>query len=142
LAQHFAIARQNRPIGVDITLPTAFFASTSLFAVGGALALLRTTNEALVVLGALPADLSPLPALWEVKCLGLILIFVYTFVKFAWRTGCSSGRCRRLRNATRPGRRHMSSGRPKCSQSQEIAGSAPSSRWAISAGLSVPGFCS
>jgi uncharacterized membrane protein len=63
---------------------TAFFASTSLLAVGGALALLRATNEALPVLSALPVDLSPTPALWEVKCFGLILIFVYAFFKFAW----------------------------------------------------------
>ena len=63
---------------------TAFFASTSLLAIGGALALLRATNEALAVLGALPIDLSPSPALWEIKCLGLILIFVYAFFKFAW----------------------------------------------------------
>lgn len=63
---------------------TAFFASTSLLAIGGALALLRATNEALVVLGALPVNLSPSPALWEIKCVGLILIFVYAFFKFAW----------------------------------------------------------
>jgi uncharacterized membrane protein len=63
---------------------TAFFASTSLLAVGGGLALLRATNEALPVLGALPIDLSPTPALWEIKCVGLILIFVYAFFKFAW----------------------------------------------------------
>jgi uncharacterized membrane protein len=42
---------------------TAFFASTSLLAVGGALALLRSTNEALAVLRELPIDLSPSPAL-------------------------------------------------------------------------------
>src|SRR5450759_4349509 len=63
---------------------TAFFASTSLLAVGGALALLRSTNEALAVLGELPVDLSPSPALWEIKCVGLILIFIYAFFKFAW----------------------------------------------------------
>jgi uncharacterized membrane protein len=63
---------------------TAFFASTSLLAVGGALALLRSTNEALAVFHALPIDLSPSPALWEIKCVGLILIFIYTFFKFAW----------------------------------------------------------
>ena len=63
---------------------TAFFASTSLIAIGGALALLRSTNDALAVLGALPVDLTPSPALWEVKCVGLILIFIYTFFKFAW----------------------------------------------------------
>jgi uncharacterized membrane protein len=63
---------------------TAFFASTSLLAIGGGLALLRATNEALTVLGALPVNLSPSPALWEIKCVGLILIFVYAFFKFAW----------------------------------------------------------
>ena len=34
--------------------------------------------------GALPIDLSPSPALWEIKCVGLILIFIYAFFKFAW----------------------------------------------------------
>jgi uncharacterized membrane protein len=63
---------------------TAFFASTSLIAIGAGLALLRATSDALAVLGALPVDLSPSPALWEVKCVGLILIFIYTFFKFAW----------------------------------------------------------
>jgi len=63
---------------------TAFFASTSLIAIGGALALLRATNDALAVLGALPVDLTPSPALWEIKCVGLILIFIYAFFKFAW----------------------------------------------------------
>jgi uncharacterized membrane protein len=63
---------------------TAFFASTSLLAIGGALALLRSTSEALAVLRELPIDLSPSPALWEIKCVGLVLIFVYAFFKFAW----------------------------------------------------------
>ena len=63
---------------------TAFFASTSLFAIGGALALLRATNDALAMLGALPIDIAPSPALWEIKCVGLILIFIYAFFKFAW----------------------------------------------------------
>src|SRR6266700_5339316 len=63
---------------------TAFFASTSLLAIGGALALLRATSDALVVLSTLPVDLSPSPALWETKCVGLILVFVYALFKFAW----------------------------------------------------------
>ena len=36
------------------------------------------------MLSALPVDLSPSPALWEIKCVGLILIFIYAFFKFAW----------------------------------------------------------
>jgi uncharacterized membrane protein len=63
---------------------TAFFASTSAFAIGGSLALLRASGDAVVVLAKLPVDLSPSAHLWEVKCVGLILIFVYTFFKFAW----------------------------------------------------------
>src|SRR5438309_4027376 len=63
---------------------TAFCASSSLLAFGGALALLRASSEALAVLGVLPIDISPSPALWEIKCVGLIVIFVYAFFKFAW----------------------------------------------------------
>ena len=40
---------------------TAFFASTSLIAIGGGLALLRATNDALAVLRELPVDLTPRP---------------------------------------------------------------------------------
>jgi uncharacterized membrane protein len=63
---------------------TAFFASSSLIAIGGGLALLHATNDALAILRALPIDLSPSPALWEMKCVGLILIFIYAFFKFSW----------------------------------------------------------
>ena len=80
--------RESRRLDMQIMASlqngTAFFASTSLLAVGGALALLRSTSEALDVLKALPVDISPSPALWEIKCVGLILIFVYAFFKFAW----------------------------------------------------------
>jgi uncharacterized membrane protein len=80
--------RQTRMVDMQIMASlqngTAFFASTSLLAVGGALALLRSTNEALAVLRELPIDLSPSPALWEIKCVGLTLIFIYAFFKFAW----------------------------------------------------------
>jgi len=69
---------------ISLQTGTAFFASTSLLAIGGGLALLRATNDALAVLSKLPVDLSPSPALWEMKCVGLILIFVYAFFKFAW----------------------------------------------------------
>jgi uncharacterized membrane protein len=80
--------RETRMVDMQIMASlqngTAFFASTSLIALGGGLALLRGTNDALAVLGALPVDLSPSATLWEVKCVGLILIFIYAFFKFAW----------------------------------------------------------
>jgi uncharacterized membrane protein len=80
--------REARMVDMQVVISlqtgTAFFASTSLLAVGGGLALLRATNDALAVLSKLPIDISPSPALWETKCVGLILIFVYAFFKFAW----------------------------------------------------------
>ena len=63
---------------------TAFFASTSLFAIGGALAVLRATDDVLKVFSDLPLGLDTSRALWEVKVSGLVVIFVYAFFKFAW----------------------------------------------------------
>src|SRR3954449_4266770 len=63
------LERETRMVDMQIMASlqngTAFFASTTLLAVGGALALLRATSDALAVLGALPIDISPSPALWE-----------------------------------------------------------------------------
>src|SRR5882757_4782932 len=82
------LSREARMVDMQIMASlqngTAFFASTSLLAVGAGLALLRATNDALVVLSKFPIDITPSPALWETKCVGLILIFVYAFFKFAW----------------------------------------------------------
>ena len=63
---------------------TAFFASTTLLAIGGSLTLLRSTEEAMSVLSTLPLGIRSSPALWEIKCVGLVLIFVYAFFKFSW----------------------------------------------------------
>ena len=49
-------------------------------AVGGALALLRATNEVMPLIEKLPMGFRASPALWEIKCIGLLLIFVYAFV--------------------------------------------------------------
>jgi uncharacterized membrane protein len=63
---------------------TAFFASTSLIAVGGALALLRSTEEVLTVVATLPFGIETSRTLWEGKVVGLAVIFIYAFFKFAW----------------------------------------------------------
>jgi uncharacterized membrane protein len=82
------LARQNRIVDTQITAAlqngNAFFASTSLIAVGGALTLLRSTDEMLAVFGALPFGIAATRAEWETKTLGLAIIFVYAFFKFAW----------------------------------------------------------
>ncbi len=63
---------------------TAFFASTTIFAIGGALTLLRSSSEILQIMALLPIQAPTSPALWEIKNFGLIVIFVYAFFKFAW----------------------------------------------------------
>jgi uncharacterized membrane protein len=63
---------------------TAFFASTSLLAIGGALTVLRSSDEVLQVLATLPVGIQASRMLWEVKSIGLAVIFVYAFFKFAW----------------------------------------------------------
>src|SRR5215216_5421579 len=63
---------------------TAFFASTSLIAIGGALTLLRSTDEILQVVAALPFGIKSTPVQWEAKTVGLAIIFVYAFFKFGW----------------------------------------------------------
>jgi uncharacterized membrane protein len=63
---------------------TAFFASTSLIAIGGALTLLRATEEVLSVMHALPVGIEASRGQWEAKTIGLTIIFVYAFFKFAW----------------------------------------------------------
>ena len=63
---------------------TAFFASTSLIAIGGALALLRAADDVLKIFADLPFGIDTSRSAWEIKVSGLALIFVYAFFKFAW----------------------------------------------------------
>jgi uncharacterized membrane protein len=63
---------------------TAFFASTSLLAIGGALTILRSTDDAMNVLTQIPVGVATTRILWEMKAIGLAVIFVYAFFKFAW----------------------------------------------------------
>ncbi len=82
------IARDMRMVDAQVTAAlqngTAFFASTSLIAIGGTLTLLRSTGEILTVVAELPFGVTSSRALWELKMLGLAIIFVYAFFKFAW----------------------------------------------------------
>jgi uncharacterized membrane protein len=82
------LAREMRMVDAQIVAAlqngTAFFASTSLIAVGGALTLLRSTNEILDVVAALPFGIRSTSTQWEAKTIGLAVIFVYAFFKFGW----------------------------------------------------------
>ena len=63
---------------------TAFFASTSLIALGGAVTLFHSTEEMLSIVAVLPFGAPVNHVEWEVKVMGLIIIFIYAFFKFAW----------------------------------------------------------
>jgi uncharacterized membrane protein len=63
---------------------TAFFASTSILAIGGCFALMGSTDLVLEIYQDLPIDAAQSKGLFEVKVLGLTLIFVYSFFKFGW----------------------------------------------------------
>jgi uncharacterized membrane protein len=82
------LARDMRMVDAQVTAAlqngTAFFASTSLIAIGGTLTLLRSTDEILTLVSVLPFGATSSRVLWELKMLGLAIIFVYAFFKFAW----------------------------------------------------------
>jgi uncharacterized membrane protein len=82
------VVRENRIVDTTIMASlmngTAFFASTSLIAIGGVLALLQSTDSVLPVFADLPFGPPPTRLAWDVKVVGLAVIFVYAFFKFAW----------------------------------------------------------
>ncbi len=82
------LARDMRMVDMQIMAAlqsgTAFFASTTLIAIGGALTLLRSTEEVLGLIAAPPLGTPTGRGEWEAKTVGLIVIFVYAFFKFAW----------------------------------------------------------
>ena len=80
--------RETRMVDAQIVAAlqngTAFFASTSLIAIGGALTLLRSTTQILDVIATLPFGVKSTAVQWEAKTMGLAIIFVYAFFKFGW----------------------------------------------------------
>lgn len=83
-----ALARDQRVFDSSImaTLQSgaSFFASTSLLAMGGALAFLRSTDDVLRLISDLPLAVAQDRLAWEIKIVGLAVIFGFAFFKFAW----------------------------------------------------------
>lgn len=127
---------------------TAFFASTSLIALGGAVTLFHSSADMLTIVAALPFGAAVTHVQWEMKVVGLMIIFIYAFFKFAWSYRLynyvaimlgaappAEEQDRRKRNPTPP-RRRRSSPTPA---GTSIAASARSfSRSVIWAGFSDP----
>lgn len=63
---------------------TAFFASSTILAIGGCFALLGSTDLVSGLYQDLPVDAEFSRGLFELKVLGLMMIFIYSFFKFGW----------------------------------------------------------
>lgn len=64
---------------------TAFFASSTLLAIGGCFAMFSATDEIGKIYSRIGENSITFNALeWELKLLGLAVLFAYTFFKFAW----------------------------------------------------------
>lgn len=64
---------------------TAFFASTSLIALGASLTLLNQSDRVFTIVSELPvAMLTPTKQALEFKVLGLAVVYGYAFFKFGW----------------------------------------------------------
>lgn len=61
-----------------------FFASTTIFILGGLAALLGTAPKVAEVISQLPYTTPTEPRLAEIKALILIFVYVYAFFKFTW----------------------------------------------------------
>lgn len=62
----------------------AFFGSASILAIGGSFALLGATDQVLQIYRDVQLSAEMPRGLWETKVMGLTVIFVYSFFKFAW----------------------------------------------------------
>ena len=68
----------------NLAAGNTFFASTSVILLGALSALLGSGEAAQRVITSLPHALASPPALWNLKILTLMAVFVYAFFKFAW----------------------------------------------------------
>lgn len=83
-----ALTRDLRMIDTQILAGlqngTSFFASTSIFAIGGCFALLGATEKVDAVFRDLPVAMQGGRSAFELKVCGLTAIFGYAFFKFGW----------------------------------------------------------
>ena len=80
--------RENRMPDINIIRAhprsDALFASTSIFILAGVVAILGALDPARDLLSELSFVVTASRAMWEMKLLLLLMIFIYAFFKFAW----------------------------------------------------------
>jgi len=83
------LKRENRIVDTNIMSThmrsVGLFASTSIFIMGGLVAILGAVDEAIAVVSNFPLlAVQASPKMWEIKVIALLVIFAYAFFKFAW----------------------------------------------------------
>lgn len=82
------IERDNRIMDLQVILVLiqniSFLASTSIFLVGGLVAVLGARDQAMAILAEFPLTAASSARVWETKVLLLIVVYVYAFFKFTW----------------------------------------------------------
>jgi uncharacterized membrane protein len=82
------LARENRIVDTQIVSllvqNISFFASSTILIVGGLIGVLGAREQARSVVAEIPLAAETPQALWDVKILLLIVVFVYAFFKFTW----------------------------------------------------------
>ena len=80
--------RDNRMVDANIIgslqSGAAFFASTTIFALGALVAALGASEQAVGILSTLPMAQPGTAETWRIKVLLLIVVLAYAFFKFAW----------------------------------------------------------
>ncbi len=74
----------NTGILAGLQQGTAFFASTSVFAIGGCFALMNASEQVMRVFQDFPVALPFSRTIFEAKLLALLLIYAFAFFKFGW----------------------------------------------------------
>ncbi len=84
----YALRRENKITDASLLNSmmrnVAFFASSCLLIMASLIAVLSTAERAISVLSDIPFAVHTSPALWKVKLILMLLIFVYAFYKIVW----------------------------------------------------------
>ncbi|HEV7929043.1 MAG TPA: DUF599 domain-containing protein [Nitrosospira sp.] len=80
--------RDNRIADValmaNLSSSPTFFASTTIIIIGGLLAMLGRTSQAVDVVSKIPFLVNVSEAVWEIKIGLLVCVFVFAFFRFTW----------------------------------------------------------
>jgi uncharacterized membrane protein len=88
---HWMVAMMQRDLRIidtsivgNVLHGVAFFASTAILLVGGLVAGLGASDEAIAVISQLPLTTQTTRTSWDIKVLFMVAIFIYAFFKLAW----------------------------------------------------------